>query len=169
MKSKSLVLSAVLLGMGTVLHLLTPSMIMGVKPDFLLVMMFMCLYLIKDMKSALIISVSAGTIAALTTGFPMGQLPNILDKLVTGFLVFQVFKIRHHHLTVTQMGILVGVGTLVSGLIFLSSGFFLLQQMEMVIPSLPIVIITMPINAGLAMMVYKSLVLSLTKGQMIAK
>lgn len=161
MKTKNLVLSAVLLGLGTLLHFITPPIIMGVKPDFLLVMAFIGIFIARDLKSTLVISLASGFIAALTTSFPMGQLPNILDKFVAGFLVYFIFKALNFELKPMTLAIISAFGTLVSGLIFLSSALFLIGQLNMFMESLPVVLVTIPINALAAALLYKTFNMSL--------
>ena len=123
MKTKNLSLAAVLLAIGTMLHFL-PGLAFGMKPDFLLVTMFMAICLNKKPGSVVAISLCAGVLAALTTTFPGGQIPSILDKLVSGmtfYLMVQGLK-KPSFLVV---GILTGVNTVVSGLVFLVSALFL--------------------------------------------
>lgn len=163
MKTKNLVLSSLLLGIGTLLHFITPPIFFGIKPDFLLVMTFICIFVARDLQSTLIISLSAGFIAALTTNFPMGQIPNILDKLVTGFIVYYIYKFQNFNMNPFKIALISAFATLISGLIFLYTGLLIINQMEMFITSLPVVLITMPINAVIATIVYKSMALSMRK------
>ena len=80
MDSKKLAVSSIFLSVGLLLHYVTPALVMGVKPDFLLVMMFLAILFMDNVKEAFVLSLFAGAIAAFTTSFPMGQLPNIIDK-----------------------------------------------------------------------------------------
>lgn len=123
MKTKNLSLAAVLLALGTMLHFL-PGFVFGMKPDFLLVTMFIAICLNKKPGSVVAISLCAGALAAITTTFPGGQIPSILDKLVSGmtfYLMVQGMK-KPSSLTI---GILTGINTVISGLVFLLSAFFL--------------------------------------------
>ncbi|MDQ0268935.1 tryptophan transporter [Cytobacillus purgationiresistens] len=126
MKSKNLVALALLAGMGVVLHTITPGIIMGMKPDMMLTMMFLGIILFPDKKSVLLMGLVTGLLSALTTTFPGGQFPNIIDKLVTAFIFFGLLmllkKVPMQPLVCT---ILTGVGTIISGIIFLSSAYFI--------------------------------------------
>ncbi|WP_243296293.1 tryptophan transporter [Bacillus litorisediminis] len=126
MKTKELVLLALLIAMGAVLHIVVPPFIGGMKPDLLLIMMFLGIILFPRVGNVLLVGLAAGIISALTTGFPGGQIPNIIDKLVTAFIFFALFivlnKIAAHVATVT---ILTAIGTFISGMIFLGSAFIL--------------------------------------------
>lgn len=163
MKTKNLVLSSVLLGIGTLLHFITPPIFFGIKPDFLLVMTFICIFVSKDLRSTLIISLAAGFIAALTTNFPMGQLPNMLDKLITGFIVYYIYKFMNFDMTAFKIALISALATFISGIIFLFTGLLIINQMDMFVTSLPVVLITMPVNAIIASIIYKALLVSMRK------
>lgn len=163
MKTKNLALSAVLLGLGTIMHFITPPLLFGIKPDFLLVTAFIAIYIAADLKSTLIISLAAGVIAAITTGFPMGQIPNIIDKLVSGFFVFFIYKSMKFDLSQFKMAFVAFFGTLVSGLVFLAAALSLIDKLDMFVESLPIVLITMPINALIATLIFKALHLTIKR------
>ena len=67
-----------------------------------------------------------GIITALTTTFPGGQLPNIIDKLVTCMVVFAMVKIAEKiKLNKIAVGIIAFVGTVVSGSVFLYSALLI--------------------------------------------
>jgi len=74
----------------------------------LLSTLFVALLLIRDFRTNLLTGLLAGLIAALTTSFPGGQLPNILDKLVVTLFVIVLVRAA-------------GLGTLLSGAVFLST------------------------------------------------
>ena len=84
MKTKDLALAAILLAIGLVLHSLVPPIFGGVKPDFLLATMVIAILSQPRLRNTLIIGAAAGLLAALTTGFPGGQIPNIIDKMASG-------------------------------------------------------------------------------------
>src|SRR5699024_10537086 len=93
MNTKNLTRSAILLAIGTILHYVVPGIVGGMKPDFLLLMMFLAILLDLNLKSAITVSVIAGVIAALTTTFPGGQIPSIIDKVVSGLFVYYIANI----------------------------------------------------------------------------
>ena len=51
MNTKKLVIIALLVGMGTVLHAVVPGFVFGMKPDMMLTMMFLGIILFPDFKS----------------------------------------------------------------------------------------------------------------------
>lgn len=122
MNLRKLVLSSLLLAIGLILHQIVPAIFMGMKPDFLLSMMFIAIFLGDDYKLALIVGAAAGIFTALTTTFPGGQVANIVDKLVTCNVVFILYKLTKNKLnSQIQMAIIAFIGTLVSGLVFLGT------------------------------------------------
>lgn len=129
MKTKELVHAAILLAVGTVLHLI-PGIVNGVKPDFLLACMFVIIMLTPNFKMALTVGVVAGVLAAITTSFPGGQIPNILDKVISGMFVLALAKTlpisgRNRSLSIATKALIFFLGTLCSGAIFLGSALFL--------------------------------------------
>ena len=92
------------------------------KPDMMVTMMFLGILLFPDRKSVFLLAVSTGIISSLTTSFPAGQIPNVVDKFVTAFvffgLVLLVKKIRKD--TVKAI-VLTAIGTLISGSVFLGT------------------------------------------------
>jgi predicted membrane protein len=121
MKTRKLTLASILLAIGLVLHYIIPGTLGAMRPDALLSMMFVAILACDDYKSTLAISAVAGLLTALTTSFPAGQIPNIIDKLVTGqiiFLLVRATKAIHHQ---AKMIIIAIIGTLVSGSVFLYS------------------------------------------------
>lgn len=119
MDSKKLTVSSIFLSVGLLLHYVTPALFMGVKPDFLLVMMFLGIIFMDNVKEAFMLSLFAGLLAAFTTNFPMGQLPNILDKLVSGIVVYYLFKAMGKNNAKSNFVFM--IGTLISGFVFLAT------------------------------------------------
>lgn len=120
MALKKFVLSSVLLAVGLLLHQISPNFIFGMKPDFLLLMMFVSLTFVEDYKFVFVIGVISGILTALTTTFPGGQIPNFIDKIVTSQFVYIFMKIFNIKLDRSK-GVIITtfLGTLVSGTIFL--------------------------------------------------
>lgn len=124
MKLKNLILTALLLAIGMMLHQFAPP-IFGMKPDFLLSMMFVSMFFNEDYKSTLIIGLTSGVLTAATTTFPGGQLPNLIDKIITCQLIYiliillekcnYIFKISN----TLKLAIVSILGTIVSGTVFL--------------------------------------------------
>lgn len=120
MKTKNLTMSAILLSLGAVMHLVIPGIFGGMKPDFLLVMMFMAILITGNLKETVVISVVAGIIAAMTTNFPMGQIPSIIDKIVSGitfYLMMSLFENKGNEKC--RNIVLIVLNTIISGVVFL--------------------------------------------------
>ncbi len=87
MKTKELALTALFLAMGLVLHQITIGLVAGMKPDFVVTMLFVAFLLLRNRRLVLPAGLAAGIITALTTSMPGGQVPNIIDKLITAFFL----------------------------------------------------------------------------------
>jgi hypothetical protein len=126
MNTKNLVSLSLLVAIGAVLHAVIPPIFLGMKPDMMLTMMFLGIILFPEIKSVMLIAIVTGAISALTTGFPGGQLPNIIDKPITALVFFSLFlmlgKFRN---SIISVAILTAVGTVISGTVFLGSALFI--------------------------------------------
>ncbi|HHU33380.1 MAG: tryptophan transporter [Zhaonellaceae bacterium] len=111
---------ALLLAIGTLLHLVIPGYGGGIKPDLLLSMLFIILMMYKNSKTAALAGFLAGLLSALTTSMPGGQIPNVVDKLITTIAVYFLIKYLSGKVNSKIISLLVGiVGTLISGSVFL--------------------------------------------------
>lgn len=127
MNTKNLVLMSLLIGVGAVLYIVIPGFNGGMKPDFMLTMMFIGILLFPNVKSVFLLGVSTGVISGLFSTFPGGFVPNIIDKFVTAFVFFGLVILLHKVANKLVVAILLTcVGTLVSGTVFLSSAIFLI-------------------------------------------
>ncbi|KAJ51790.1 ABC-type multidrug transport system fused ATPase/permease subunit [Clostridium tetanomorphum] len=126
MKLKNFVLSSLFLAIGFLLHQITPPFLFGMKPDFLLIMMFIAIFLVNDYKITLIVGIVSGILTAAATTFPGGQIPNLIDKIITCQMVYILFKTLKNKLN-SNMNIIIVciIGTFISGMIFLTSAFFI--------------------------------------------
>ncbi|MCM2533746.1 tryptophan transporter [Neobacillus pocheonensis] len=126
MNTKNLVALSLLVGIGAVLHAVIPPVFLGMKPDMMLAMMFLGIILFPEIKNVLLVAIVTGVISALTTGFPGGQIPNIIEKPITALLFFALFlvlgKLRN---SIISVAILTAVGTIISGTAFLTSALIL--------------------------------------------
>lgn len=160
MKTKNITISAIFMALGLVMHFLVPPIFGGVKPDFLLSMMFMCLIITDDIKEAILVGLCGGVMSALTTSFPGGQIPNMVEKFITTFFCYYLLKALGKDLTTPKIIILFALGTLVSGLVFLILALFITDQMALFFPSLSVVLIAIIVNSifGVVLMnVYKKI------------
>ncbi|RDW19896.1 tryptophan transporter [Oceanobacillus chungangensis] len=120
MKIRVLIILSLLVGIGTILHAAIPGLsIAGVKPDLLLSMMFIGIFLFPKANYVLLLSLVSGIISALTTSAPGGQLANIIDKPITAFVVLALFLLAQKKVSTTiSAPVLTFIGTLLSGSIF---------------------------------------------------
>lgn len=126
MKTKKLVLNSILLAIGLMLHQFTPALGFPMQPDFALATLFIIMILNKDYKTVLIAGIVTGIFTAMTTKFPGGQIPNIIDKIVTVTIVYGILYIIRERLNKNiVLGIILPIGTLISGTIFLASASIL--------------------------------------------
>ncbi|MBU5439449.1 tryptophan transporter [Tissierella sp. MSJ-40] len=126
MKLRNNIFTALLLAIGFILHQITPGILGGMKFDFLLSFIFISLLINDTFKNAMLTALLGGLLSALTTTFPGGQIPNIIDKLFTCITLFAVIKyIRCFNLNFFIVALIGGLGTLLSGTIFLLSAVFI--------------------------------------------
>jgi len=122
-KMRKFVEAGLMLAIGFVLHSIMPPIVMGMRPDLSLVMLFVVVMLYKDFKLTLVAGVVTGIISAFTTTFPGGQVANIIDKPLTAIAVFLLVSlIRKANVNEKlESGIVAAIGTLISGTLFLLS------------------------------------------------
>jgi hypothetical protein len=126
MNTKNLVALSLLVGMGAVLHVVVPGFFLGMKPDMMLTMMFLGIILFPDKKSVLLVGAVTGVISGLTTTFPGGLVPNIIDKPVTAFVFFGILMLlKNFKFSIYSAAGLTAIGTIVSGIVFLGSAYYL--------------------------------------------
>ncbi|MDY3006883.1 tryptophan transporter [Anaerococcus sp. AGMB00486] len=120
MKTRTITQSAILLAIGTILHLI-PGFVNMVKPDFMLVCVFTIIIANKDIKTALAVGVAGGILAGITTSAPGGFVPNFVDKVISSLFVYAGSKfIAENKIgSLVSKGALYFLGTCLSGLIFL--------------------------------------------------
>jgi len=142
LKLKDFVEVSLLLAVGFILHSFFPPILFGMKPDFALSMLFVIILIKKDFKIAILAGIATGIFTALTTGFPGGQIANIIDKIVTTIIVSTIV-INLPIKNLIYVGIVNGLGTILSGVVFLGSagllfglpGPFMALIMTVVIPA----------------------------------
>lgn len=155
-QTRNLTVSAIFMALGLVLHLMVPGIFFGVKPDFLLSMMFISLMIVGDVKEALLIGVAGGIMSALTTGFPGGQIPNFIEKIITSLVVFYTIKAMRRNFSIPKVILIFALGTMVSGILFLTIALTMTNQLNLFIPSYPAVLVAMAINAILGIFLYQA-------------
>ncbi len=119
------IISAILLAIGFVLHQVMPAL-GGVTFDVQLSMLFIIIMLNMDFKNTIMVSLASGLITAVTTKFPGGQFPNMIDKFITGIVIYLLIialsKIANKYVVAAVVGF---AGTLLSGTIFLISALLI--------------------------------------------
>jgi hypothetical protein len=126
MNTKNLVALSLLVGIGAVLHAVVPGIFLGMKPDMMLTMMFLGVILYPDKKSVLLLGIVTGLISGITSTFPGGLVPNIIDKFITAFILLGLLLVvKKFQRSIITIGALTAIGTIVSGIVFLTSAYFL--------------------------------------------
>ncbi|PGT90446.1 tryptophan transporter [Bacillus sp. AFS040349] len=126
MNTRVLVILSLFAAIGAVLHMVMPPFYNGMKPDMILLMMFIGIIMFPSMKNVTLLGIVTGFLSALTSTFPGGFLPNIIDKIITAFLFYGLFlvvkKIANKVATATVLAV---IGTIVSGTIFLTAALLI--------------------------------------------
>ncbi|KOO50215.1 tryptophan transporter [Priestia koreensis] len=152
MRAKELVTLSLLVGIGAVLHSIMPPLLLGMKPDLLLTMMFVGILLFPNAKSVLLVGITTGIISALTTSFPGGQVANVIEKPITAFVFLaMVVAVRKMRNSVVKASILTAIGTIISGGLFLGTalafaglpGGFMALILAVVLPTAVVNVIVM--------------------------
>lgn len=126
MKLNRFVRVALLMAIGLILHYVVPPIVLGMKPDLLLSMLFIVILMETDVKLALEAGIIGGILTALTTGFPGGQVPNLIDKIITTFFVLGLIRMLRHKVSEKVLLFIVPIlGTIVSGAVFLGSALLI--------------------------------------------
>ena len=127
-KTKQLVTNSLLLAVGFLLHYVTPAIGLPMQIDISLITLILIIAFNKNSFNTCIASgVATGIFAGLTTKFPMGLIPNIIDKITTAIAVYLLIKL----LDMTALNnkikavIINAIGTLISGVVFLASALLL--------------------------------------------
>ena len=164
-----MILNAILIAIGTLLHQITPALGLPMQPDFAIVMLFIIILINSDYKTTLISSIIMGIITALTTKFPGGQLPNIIDKLITGHVIYFIFSIMGSRVS-DKIKILIGLsfGTIISGLSFLGSASILVGLPGSFITLVTVIVLpTVLMNIVLGSVLYKAIRISLKASKVV--
>ena len=127
MKTKQLTINALLLAVGFILHYVTPA-IGSMQIDFSLITLILIIAFNKNsFNTCLASGVATGIFSGLTTKFPLGLVPNIIDKITTAIVVYLLIKLLDKTALHNKIKAIVvnAVGTLVSGTVFLVSALLL--------------------------------------------
>ena len=125
--TKQLVTNALLLAVGFLLHYVTPA-IGSMQIDFSLITLILVINLSKNHFSTCIASgIVTGIFSGITTKFPLGFVPNLIDKIVTTVFIYLLIKLLDKTALSSKIKAIAvnAVGTLVSGVVFLASALIL--------------------------------------------
>ena len=128
MKTKQLVTNSLLLAVGFILHYFTPAMGLSMQIDFSLITMILVINLNKsNFGSCIAAGIATGIFSGVTSKFPMGMIPNIVDKILTTIAVYFLVKLLDKTALHSKIKSIVvnAVGTLLSGMFFLASALLL--------------------------------------------
>ena len=128
MKTKQLVINALLLAVGFILHAVTPVLGLPMQPDFSLITLVLVITLNKNnFGSCVVAGIATGIFSGVTSKFPMGMIPNIIDKLVTTIFVYLLIKLLDKTALSSKIKAIIvnAVGTVISGTVFLASALLL--------------------------------------------
>ncbi|MCA0983882.1 tryptophan transporter [Halobacillus yeomjeoni] len=157
MNTRILVMLSLFVGIGAVLHAILPPFFLGMRPDMMLAMMFLGIVLFPKLPYVLILSLATGFISALTTTVPGGQIANLIDKPITALFAFGLFLlIRNTMNGKFAVSVITGIGTLVSGTVFLSIVLFVIGLMNASFGVLfaTVVLPTAGLNVALMLIIY---------------
>ena len=127
-KTKQLVTNSLLLAVGFLLHYVTPAIGLPMQIDFSLITLVLIINLNRNSFSTCLASgIATGIFAGITSKFPFGLVPNIIDKLVTTIFVYLLIKLLDKTALHSKIKTIVvnAVCTLVSGVVFLVSALLL--------------------------------------------
>ena len=126
--TKQLVSNSLLLAVGFLLHYLTPAIGLPMQIDFSLITLVLVITFNRNSLNTCIASgLATGIFAGITSKFPMGLVPNIIDKIVTAIAVYLLIRLLDKTTLSSKIKAVVvnAVGTLVSGTVFLCSALLL--------------------------------------------
>ena len=128
MKTKQLVINSLLLAVGFLLHYVTPTLGIPIQVDFSLITLILVINLSKNHFGTCIASgLVTGIFSGMTTKFPLGLVPNIIDKIVTTVVAYLLIKLLDKTTLSSKIKSIAvnAIGTLVSGVVFLGSALIL--------------------------------------------
>lgn len=157
MKLQNNIFTALLLAIGFILHQITPGIFGGMKFDFLLSFIFISLLINDTFKNTILTALLGGLLSAMTTTFPGGQIPNIIDKLITCIVLFFVIKyLRRFDFNSLLVGFISGLGTFISGTVFLLSALLITElPVSFKILLTTVVLPTILVNAVVTVFIYQ--------------
>ena len=126
--TKQLVTNSLLLAVGFLLHYVTPAIGLPMQIDFSLITLILIINLNKNSFSTCLASgVATGIFSGITTKFPLGFIPNIIDKIFTTVAVYLIIRLLDKTVLSSKVKAIVvnAIGTVISGVVFLVSALIL--------------------------------------------
>ena len=122
MELRKNIITALLIAIGFILSQIIPGIIVGMKFDLMLSVMFVCLLINREFKNVLVTAFLGGVITAMTTTFPGGQLQQLSLLDLACMIVYQKpTKSPNSRKNLLGIGMVAFLGTLISGSAFLAS------------------------------------------------
>lgn len=124
---------SILLALGLVLNLSVQVFsLQGMKVDFVVVMLVISLLNADNHQEMLMAAISFGILTALTTTFPNGQIANLVDKLVVGFIMYNLNRLmKVDYDNKPKVILFTALSTIISGTVFLSVALYLSSSTEL--------------------------------------
>lgn len=126
-KTKEMTIIALLCAIGLIVHQLMPAFF-GMQADFTLIMLGIIIIMYNDDFSLCVMAgLILGIFTSMTTKFPGGQIPNILDKTFTSVIIYYVFSyvLKNINNKMIRNTCVFVLTTLVSGFLFLGTAYLL--------------------------------------------
>lgn len=125
--TKQIVINALLLAVGFLLHYVTPA-IGSIQIDFSLITLVLIITLNKNSFNTCIAGgIATGIFSGITSKFSMGLILNIIDKIMTTIVIYLIIRLLDKTTLSSKIKTIVvnAIGTLVSGIVFLGSALLL--------------------------------------------
>ncbi|WZL72603.1 tryptophan transporter [Clostridiaceae bacterium 35-E11] len=163
MELRKNIFTALLIAIGFIIRQVTPSSIGGMHFDGFLSVMFVCILINDDFKNAMLTAFLGGVITAMTTTFPGGQIPNILDKFVTCLVLYAIIKVLGNFKSNPfVVGGIAFIGTLLSGSSFLIAAKYMVGlPVPFAVLFTGIVLPTSFMNIIITLSIYKAVTISM--------
>ena len=126
--TKQLVTNSLLLAVGFLLHYVTPAIGLPMQIDFSLITLILVINLnTNKFGTCMAAGIATGIFSGITTKFPMGMIPNIIDKIVTTIAVYLLIRLLDKTALHSKIKAVItnAVGTVISGTVFLVSALLL--------------------------------------------
>ena len=127
-QTKIMTLTPILIVLGQVLTLITPSLFGVIRPDFALVFLFLCVMINPTIKQVIMASILTVGLSLLTGANPLFLLPAFIDRLSSAMaclFFYQLFGNRELTKKSTHHALIMLLCTLISGVAYLLSVYFI--------------------------------------------